>query len=139
MCSSDLCQSEGQAGSRWLAHNLLHRHIKPAAVKFVLPKTVDFRSIRKMHASLLRRTGARPEIMRDNLGHAEIGIGLNVYSESWWDERVNAVSRAVAEVLAVPAAKPSEQPVTSENSERRDAEWVPFWGCPKGDLAVQRS
>lgn len=77
-----------QAGNPLDTHNLLHRHIKPAAVKLGLPKTVDFRSFRKMHASLLRRTGARPEIMRDNLGHAEIGIGLNVYSESWWDARV---------------------------------------------------
>jgi integrase len=128
-----------KAGNPLDTHNLLHRHIKPAAAKLGLPKTVDFRSFRKMHASLLRRTGARPEIMRDNLGHSEVGVGLNIYSESWWDERVDAVSRAVAAVFAEPAAKPLEQPKDRENAEKQDAEWEPFWGCPSGNTVPQPS
>ncbi len=51
-------------------HNLLNRHLKPIAEKLGLPKTVDFRSFRTMHASLMRRFGARLEVARDNMGHA---------------------------------------------------------------------
>jgi hypothetical protein len=31
------------------------------------------------------------------MGHSEVDVGLNIYSESRWDERVNAVSSAVTE------------------------------------------
>ena len=62
------------------------------------------------------------------MGHSEISMTLNGYSQSWWDERVNAVSLAVAAVFSAPAAKP---PVKTETaSDNGNAEWVPFWGCP---------
>lgn len=51
-------------------------------------------------------TGARPEVTRDNMGHSEIPTTLNLYSRTWWDERVNAVSRAVGAVFAAAAPKP---------------------------------
>jgi hypothetical protein len=35
-----------------------------------------------MHASLMRRTGARPEVTRDNMGHADVDVTMNVYSET---------------------------------------------------------
>jgi hypothetical protein len=46
---------------------------------------------RTMHASLMRRFGARLEVARDNMGHAGStgGITLDVYSKTWWDERVD--------------------------------------------------
>jgi len=108
-------------------HNLLQRHIKPAAIKLGLPRTIDFRSFRTMHASLMRRTGARPEVTRDNMGHAGIDVTLNVYSQSWWDERVDAVNRAVAAVFAEPAAKAPAAPMEVEKPAKGSAEWVPFW------------
>ena len=36
------------------------------------------------------REGARPEIVRDILGHANIGVTQNIYGKSWWEERVDA-------------------------------------------------
>jgi hypothetical protein len=30
------------------------------------------------------RTSARPEVTRDNMGHANIGVTQNVYGRSWW-------------------------------------------------------
>jgi hypothetical protein len=55
-------------------------HLKPAAAKLGLSKTIDFRS-----------------------------LTLNGYSESWRDERVEAVSRAVAaEPTATPPVRLSE-------------------------------
>jgi hypothetical protein len=90
-----------------------------------------------MHASLMQRTGARPEVTRDNMGHSEITMTLNGYSQSWWDERVNAVSRAVAAVFAAPAVKPAAKANTETGNGI--AEWVPFFGCPTADPASQAS
>ncbi len=73
--------------------NLLNRQIKPTAKKLGLPKEIDFRSFRTMHSSLMLRTGARPEVARDNIGHANIDVTQNVYGRSWWEERVEAVTR----------------------------------------------
>lgn len=78
-----------------------------------------------MHASLMRRTGARPEITRDNMGHSEVDTTFNVYSETWWDERMEAVSKAVEAVFSVPAAVK-----LSPDSPRKQKEWAPFWGTP---------
>ena len=116
-----------KAGKPLDTHNLLQRHIKPAAIKLGLPRTIDFRSFRTMHASLMRRTGARPEVTRDNMGHAGIDVTLNVYSQSWWDERVDAINRAVAAVFAEPAAKPPADPAEAKKPAKESAEWVPFW------------
>ena len=51
-----------------------------------------------MHSSYMLREGARPEIVRDNMGHANIDVTQNVYSKSWWEERVHAVTQAVEAV-----------------------------------------
>ena len=105
--------------------NLL-RHIKAAASKLGLSRAVDFRSFRTMHSSLMLREGARPEVVRDNMGHANIDVTQNVYGKSWWEERVDAVTRAVEAVSAA-----------TENAEKAEAkkdqpepfsnEWVPLW------------
>ncbi len=89
--------------------NLL-RHIKAAATKLGLSKAVDFRSFRTMHSSLMLREGARPEVVRDNMGHANIDVTQNVYGKSWWEERVDAVTRAVEAVSAA-----------TQNAEKRSA------------------
>ena len=44
------------------------------------------------------REGARPEIVRDILGHANIDVTQNVYGKSWWEKRVDAVTQAVEAV-----------------------------------------
>ena len=78
--------------------NLLRRQLKPTAKKLGLPATVDFRSFRTMHSSLMSSTGVRPEVTRDNMGHANIDVTQNVYNKTWWEERVEAVSMAAASV-----------------------------------------
>lgn len=102
--------------------NLL-RHIKAAPTKLGLSKAVDFRSFRTMHSSLMLREGARPEVVRDNMGHANIDVTQNVYGKSWWEERVDAVTRAVEAVAAATekAEAKQDQPEPSSN------EWVPLW------------
>jgi hypothetical protein len=55
--------------------------VKPVAERLGLPKTIDFENFRTMHASLMRRYGARLEVARDNMGHAGStgSITLDVY------------------------------------------------------------
>ena len=60
--------------------------IRRMIVKLGLPKGIDFRSFRTMHCSLMLRTGARPEVTRDNMGHVNIDVTQNVYGRSWWEE-----------------------------------------------------
>ena len=45
-----------------------------------------FRSFRTMHSSRMLSEGARPEVVRDNRGHANIDVTQNVYGKSWWDQ-----------------------------------------------------
>src|SRR6201993_5010327 len=78
--------------------NLLRRHLKPTVKKLGLPETVDFRSFRTMHSSLMSSAGVRPEVTRDNMGHATVDVTQNVYNRTWWEERVQAVSLAAASV-----------------------------------------
>ncbi|HMH15673.1 MAG TPA: site-specific integrase [Edaphobacter sp.] len=114
-------------------HNLLNRHLKPIAEKLGLPKTVDFRSFRTMHASLMRRFGARLEVARDNMGHAggTGSITLDVYSKTWWNERVEAVTRVVEAVFAEPDEKEEKRkiaiPLKGLPDDGIAKEWEPFW------------
>lgn len=102
--------------------NLL-RHIKAAASQLGLSRAVDFRSFRTMHSSLMLREGARPEVVRDNMGHANIDVTQNVYGKSWWEERVDAVTRAVEAVAT--AAQKEMQEAKQDQPDRN--EWVPRW------------
>lgn len=104
--------------------NLL-RHLKAAACELALSKAVDFRSFRTMHSSLMLREGARPEVVRDNMGHANIDVTQNVYGKSWWEERVNAVTRAVEAVTT--AARDAEKEARKDEPKSDSNEWVPLW------------
>jgi len=85
------------------------RHLKATAKELEIPRSIDFRSFRTMHASLMRRSGARPEVARDNMGHSEIQMTLEGYSRTWWDERANAVSAVVNMVMNSDATDDSNQ------------------------------
>ena len=113
-------------------HNLLHRHLKPVAARLGLPSTIDFRSFRTMHASLMRRFGGRLEVARDNMGHAGStgGITLDVYSKTWWDKRVEAVARIVEAVLTEPEEETKRTLDTPLLAGGGIAEWEPF-GNPR--------
>lgn len=67
--------------------NLLRRHLKPTIKKLGLPASVDFRSFRTMHSSLMSSIGVRPEVTRDNMGHATVDVTQNVYNRTWWEEK----------------------------------------------------
>jgi len=80
----------------------IHRHVDGSgliASRRGQRATVDFRSFRTMHSSLMLRTGARPEVTRDNMGHSTVDVTQNVYGRSWWEERVEAMTRTVEAVF----------------------------------------
>ena len=54
---------------------------------------------------------------------------LDVYSKTWWDERVDAVTRVVEAVMTEPEKK-EENDVTPQKRLRKrgcDELWEPFW------------
>ena len=69
-------------GGPVIRRNLLRRHLKPTVKKLGLPETVDFRSFRTMHSSLMSSIGVRPEVTRDNMGHATVDVTQNVYNRT---------------------------------------------------------
>jgi hypothetical protein len=81
--------------------------------------------------SLMRRYGARLEVARDNMGHAGStgSITLDVYSKTWWTERVEAVSRVVEAVFAEPDEEEKKTVIPQKGlPDRGDGkEWEPFW------------
>ena len=91
------------------------RHLKDAAKALKLEKSVDFRSFRTMPASLMRRTGARAEVARDNMGHSECPTTLEIYSKTWWDERAAAVSAVVDLVMKSDEKKDDNNQQKDEN------------------------
>jgi integrase len=120
----DLVFSTRKGGA--LGRRNLLRHIKVAAKELGLSKAVDFRSCRTMHSSLMLREGARPEVVRDNMGHGNIDVTQNVYGKSWWEERVDAVTRAV-EAVSAASENAEKAEAKKDQSESFNNEWVPLW------------
>ena len=81
--------------------NLLNRHLKPTIKKLELPTSVDFRSFRTMHSSLMSSIGVRPEVTRDNMGHSTVDVTQNVYNRTWWEEQMRS---SVVTVMGLPAS-----------------------------------
>jgi hypothetical protein len=71
--------------------------LKPTIKKLGLPATVDFRSFRTMHSSLMSGVASGPRLTSDNMGHATVDVTQNVYNQTW-EERAEAVSLAAASV-----------------------------------------
>ena len=87
-----------------------------------------------MHSSLMLREGARPEVVRDNMGYANIDVTQNVYGKSWWEERVDAVTRAVEAVTT--ATQNAGKELKPDQPESVGNEWVPLWvPQPEGKIA----
>jgi integrase len=81
-----------------------------------------------MHSSHMLREGARPEIVRDILGHANIDVTQNVYGKSPWEERVDAVTQAVEAVNN--AAQNAEKEEKKNQRESVSNEWAPPLAAP---------
>ena len=84
-------------GSPINRRNLLRRHLKPTLKKLGLPHC-SFHDLRHLHSSLSMRVGASPEVTRDNMGHSSVEVTQNVYTGSWWEQRVAAI-QGIADLI----------------------------------------
>jgi integrase len=71
--------------------------LKPTLKKLELP-ACTFHDLRHLHSSLSMRTGASPEVTRDNMGHSTVDVTQNIYTGTWWEQRAEAV-RAIGELI----------------------------------------
>jgi len=60
-------------------HNVRKRHLKPLLQKAGLPD-IRFHDLRHTAATLLLSEEVHPKIVQERLGHAQIGITLDIYS-----------------------------------------------------------
>ena len=71
-----------------------------------------FRSFRAVYSRHTLCEGARPDEVRDILGHANIDVTQNVYGKNCWEQREDAVTQAVEAMTnaAQNAKKEENQP-----------------------------
>jgi len=87
-----------------------------------------FRSFRTAHSSHRLREGARPELVRDNMGHANIDVTQMFTARAggkseWMRSAVEAVTNA---------AQNAEKEEKKNQPESVSNEWVPPLGAPAG-------
>ena len=75
-----------------------------------------------MHSSLMCSR------VRDNMGHANIDVTQNVYGKNWWEERVDALTRAVEALSA--ATQNAEKAEAKPGSAGIDQQRMGAFGCP---------
>jgi hypothetical protein len=73
---------------------------------------------------------ARLEVARDNMGHAGStgSITLDVYSKTWWEERVDGVNSIVAAMYSEPDGEGKKRMNLSvaSSSDGNGSDWEPF-------------
>jgi integrase len=105
-----------QVGRPPSSQNLLQRHFYPLLERLSLPR-IRFHDLRHTAATLLLAEGVHPKIVSEMLGHAQIGITLDLYSHVTPAMHESA-SAALGQLLdgETPrdgqARPPFEQPVT---------------------------
>jgi len=70
------CQSNGRPLH---AHNIIRRDFYRLVEKVGLPR-IRFHDLRHCHATHLLRAGVHPKVVSERLGHARVGITMDVYS-----------------------------------------------------------
>ncbi len=101
-------------------------------------------ALRSGHSRLNRaRTPACKPRWRAAKAHAGStgSITLDVYSKTWWDERVDAVTAVVEAVFTEPEEKEGKTittPLKDLPKNGDGADWVPFW-VPQGVEPDQNS
>ena len=73
--------------------NLLNRYLKPAGKRIGAP-WLSWHSFRRTHATLLSQAGASPRDAQAQLGHADIGTTMNLYTHPTPDHQRAAVEKA---------------------------------------------
>jgi integrase len=73
--------------------NLLNRHLRPAGQRIGAP-WLSWHTFRRTHATLLSQAGASPKDAQAQMGHADIGTTMNIYTQPTPDHQRAAVEKA---------------------------------------------
>jgi integrase len=98
--------------------NLLRRHIRPAAIKAGITKTIGWHTFRHSYATILKANGEDVKVIQEGLRHSNCRVTLDVYTQAVTPAKREA-QRRVVEQLAK-----SGQQVAPYGPEQRTAECV---------------
>jgi integrase len=79
--------------------NLLRRHIRPAAEKCGIRKTIGWRTFRHSYATQLKANGEDVKVVQESLRHANSRITLDTYTQASTPAQRQAQSKVVNMIL----------------------------------------
>ena len=85
------------------SHNISQGDLRRMLARAGLPR-IRFHDLRHSHATLLLRQGEHPKIVSERLGHAGVGITLDVYSHVLPGMQAQAAARLEARLFGRPEA-----------------------------------
>ena len=102
----DLVFQSVKAGKPMSDGNVLRRFVKPAARKLGL--SVDWRCLRRSHATWLVQAGADPKSVQGQMRHSRISTTLDIYAQKVAESQRRALSKLseFAKKAAVPESVP---------------------------------
>ena len=120
----DLVFQSMQKGCPMNDHNILQRHLQPAARKLGLP-FVNWRCLRTSHATWLVQSGADPKSVQGQMRHSRVSTTMDIYAQT-----VPASQRRALQQLSVfagggspPAPRPMDLDLDFSEPEN-DAEKI---------------
>jgi integrase len=106
---ADLVFQSLRTGAPMSDHNILSRHIKPAAEKLGIG-WVNWQVLRRSYATWLVESGADPKAVQGQMRHSRISTTMDIYAQFVPDSQRRAVTQ-MAEMVAGRVAKPKEASV----------------------------
>jgi integrase len=103
---ADLVFQSLRTGAPMSDHNILSRHIKPAAAKLDIG-WVNWQVLRRSYATWLVESGADPKAVQGQMRHSRISTTMDIYAQFVPDSQRRAVTQ-MAEMVAERVAKPKE-------------------------------
>lgn len=79
--------------------NLLRRHIRPAAVRCGIKKTIGWHTFRHSYATQLNANGEDVKVVQESLRHANSRITLDTYTQAVTTAKRQAQSKVVSMIL----------------------------------------
>ncbi len=124
----DLVFQSVRTGVPMSDHNILSRHIKPAASKLGLGK-VNWQVFRRSHATWMVEAGADPKAVQAQMRHSRIGPTMDIYAQIVAASQRRAVSK-LSEMLA---SHVSNWDVMGRKGRSEDSQSVDFIGGASRD------
>jgi len=79
--------------------NLLRRHIRPAAARCGIAKTIGWHTFRHSYATQLNANGEDVNVVQESLRHANSRITLDTYTQAVTSAKRQAQTKVVSMIL----------------------------------------